>query len=322
MNNAKQGKVLALSASILVLAIAIGNIINGFNSNDSTASSAHNKAAVQQNEPELQMVQMKSISNSLEVQDDPTDNLVPTEQRVQYEVRAGDTPWTIAKIVKPTNVTMNDYVSVLLSINENKVLKIGSSLNVPNTDDLKDVVLPSVEIHFDISDSDLIDSIIEAEGSQKYQSTIKSKTLIGYAYSFRNNKYYPYKDKHGNWTIAHGHYLSSIREAQKYSKGISPQAAKKLLTSDMEAVYNDFTLMLKEKNSTNLPSNVQKALFEMTFNMGSGKVKDFKKMWKSLNNGNYVKASKEMKNSYWAKQVGSRADRIVQLVAIEQSTQS
>ena len=317
MDNAKQVRVLAINASILVLAIAIGNIINGFNSNDSTASSAPQKAAVQQNEPELQMVQMKSISNSLKVQDTYQEQL---EQRVHYKIKIGDTPWEIAKILKPDNVQMDDYINVLLTINDNKVLKIGNLLDIPNDADLKNVILPDVSIHFNIHDNELIEVLIEAEGSQLYQSTVKSKSLNGYNYSFRNNKFYPYKDKFGEYTIGYGHYLgskSTDKEVLKYAKGISANSARKLLISDMEAVYNDFTLMLKEKNSINLPPNIQKVLFEMTFNLGSGKVKDFKKMWKSLNNGNYLRASKEMRNSYWASQVGSRADRLIQLVAIE-----
>ncbi|WNA15898.1 hypothetical protein XaC1_255 [Xanthomonas phage XaC1] len=302
----------------MILAMAIGNVIHGFNLSDRTASLDSIESAVQQSESELQKIQLKSISKPvLKIQDSPKQ--IKESERVQYEVKLGDNIWDIAKIIKPENVLINDYVSILSTVNKGKVLLPGAMIDVPNTEDLKGVSLPNVDILFELSDPELLSNIKEAEGTIQLQSVMKRKLLGGkYGPAFRNKKFYPYQDSHGNWTIGYGHFLGTSREVQKarkYSSGITVRQANEFLSSDMEYAYNDFVLMLQQKKAVGLPPDVQKALYEMTFNMGSGKVKDFKRMWKSLNKGNYLRASKEMKNSGWAKQVGDRATRIVDLVA-------
>lgn len=294
----------------MILAMAI--VIHGFNSNGSTASLDLQGSAVQQLEPELNKVQLKSPVLKIQVPEE-------VSTRVQYEVKLGDTQWTIAQSVKPDNVLIKDYVNVLSTVNKGNVLKPGSTVHIPNEEDLKGVSLPTVDIHFELNNPELLLNIKEAEGTIQLQSTTKRKLLGGkYGYSFRNNKFYPYQDSHGNWTIGYGHFLgksNQVSKAEKFRRGISVHQANEFLRTDMDKAYLDFVLMLQKKNATDLPSDVQMALFEMTFNMGSGKVTDFKRMWKSLNKGNYLKASKEMKNSLWAKQVGDRATRIVDLVA-------
>lgn len=294
----------------MILAMAI--VIHGFNSSGSTASLDLQGSAVQQLEPELNKVQLKSPVLKIQVPE-------KVSTRVQYEVKLGDTQWTIAQSVKPDNVLIKDYVNVLSTVNKGNVLKPGSTLHIPNEEDLKGVSLPTVDIHFELNNPELLLNIKEAEGTIQLQSTTKRKLLGGkYGYSFRNNKFYPYQDSHGNWTIGYGHFLGKsgeVLKADKFRRGISVHQANEFLRTDMEKAYLDFVLMLQKKNATDLPADVQMALFEMTFNMGSGKVTDFKRMWKSLDKGNYLKASKELKNSLWAKQVGDRATRIVDLVA-------
>lgn len=296
----------------MILAMAI-SVMHGFNLNGSTASLDSQESAVQQFEPELNKVQLKSPVFKIQV---PQQEV---SQRVQYEVKLGDTVWDIAQTVKPENVLIKDYVNVLSTVNKGDVLVPGSTLVIPNEDDLKGVSLPTVDIHFELKNPELLLNIKEAEGSIQLQSTTKRKLLGGkYGYSFRNNKFYPYQDSHGNWTIGYGHFLgrsNEVSKAEKFRRGISVHQANEFLNNDMDKAYSDFVLMLQKKNATDLPADVQMALFEMTFNMGSGKVTDFKRMWKSLNNGNYRRASREMKNSLWAKQVGDRATRIVDLVA-------
>ena len=298
---------------LMILAMAITTVIHGFNSSDSTASLGSSEPAVQQIEPELNKVQLKSPVLKIQLPQEEVST------RVQYEVKLGDTPWTISRSVKPDNVLIKDYVNVLNTVNKGTVLMPGSTVHIPNEEDLKGVSLPTVDIHFELNNPELLLNIKEAEGTIQLQSTTKRKLLGGkYGYSYRNNKFYPYQDSHGNWTIAYGHFLGKSNEsskAHKFRNGITVHQANELLRSDMDKAYLDFVLMLQKKNATDLPADVQMALFEMTFNMGSGKVTDFKRMWKSLNKGNYLKASKEMKNSLWARQVGDRAVRIVDLVA-------
>lgn len=55
-----------------------------------------------------------------------------------------------------------------------------------------------------------------------------------------------------------------------------------------------------------LPQPVQAVLKDMTFNLGSAGVSDFKRMWQAINAKNWRSAADEMVDSDWCRQVGSR----------------
>jgi len=63
-----------------------------------------------------------------------------------------------------------------------------------------------------------------------------------------------------------------------------------------------------------LTQNQQRALINMHFNLGLTRLKTFKNMLAELSRGNGEKAAKEALNSKWAMQVGSRANRIADLL--------
>jgi lysozyme len=55
-------------------------------------------------------------------------------------------------------------------------------------------------------------------------------------------------------------------------------------------------------------------LIDMAFNLGYDRLRKFRKMWQSLKLKDYKTAADEMLDSKWAKQVGSRADELANLM--------
>jgi len=64
----------------------------------------------------------------------------------------------------------------------------------------------------------------------------------------------------------------------------------------------------------NLPLNVQKAIIDMSFNLGYNKLSQFKELKKALLENDFKSASKEMLNSLWARQVKGRAVELANMV--------
>lgn len=56
-----------------------------------------------------------------------------------------------------------------------------------------------------------------------------------------------------------------------------------------------------------LPSQVQRVLVNMAFNLGRTRLGRFKKMIKAVNEGNFTEAANQMVDSRWYNQVGNRS---------------
>lgn len=299
MNKAIQGLKTTkgvMLVGFLLLAAAIGFF--GFTQHDSASSSF-----LDAQKPQVTQIQKHELPlQKATVRFDSS--------KKHYTIQPGDTYWTIAKKLKPSNVELNSYVVLLQNINLNTVLHVSNTIRVPTDEDLKTVVLPDVVLHFDYKDSIIVDHIKEAEGSLEAQSKNKRRLLGGkVGSSFHNSKFYPYKDIKGNYTIGYGHYLGrKDSDAAKYRNGLTKKEAHNLLLQDMERTYNDFILLLQRKNAVNLNKDQQRILFEMAFTMGVDKLATFNKLWKSVKHENHNKFKKEIQSSLWYKQVSNRAD--------------
>jgi len=110
-------------------------------------------------------------------------------------------------------------------------------------------------------------------------------------------KLHPYVDSVGKLTIGYGRNLDD--------KGISLREADDMLDHDIGEVVSQ---CIKEFEWFAFMSSPRQAVVaSMVFNIGMGKFKAFKQTIAHLANGRYDKASVEMLNSKWAKQVGNRA---------------
>lgn len=81
----------------------------------------------------------------------------------------------------------------------------------------------------------------------------------------------------------------------------------------LEKRFNDSLKEVKENIDffDTLPNDAKEVLLNMAYNMGIPRLMKFKKMLKALEEKDYREASKEMINSRWYRQVGSRATRLV-----------
>ena len=126
-----------------------------------------------------------------------------------------------------------------------------------------------------------------------------------------------YKDSLGYWTIGVGHLLGS----RARMTDISIDEAEALLIGDVEeavALVDDLfqaVTFLKYFRGARY-----RALVNMAFNLGS-KLRQFKNFRAAVLKEDWTRASAEMLNSLWAKQVGVRAKRLAYMIE-HNSTQS
>lgn len=114
-----------------------------------------------------------------------------------------------------------------------------------------------------------------------------------------------YKDSLGYPTVGVGHLIT---EKDGKFNTISLEFAGKLLADDIRIAKNE----LREKIPVyaELDPVRQYVLLSMCFNLGIGKLLQFKKMLIALENKDYVLAAKEMQDSKWFKQVKGRGSKL------------
>ena len=112
----------------------------------------------------------------------------------------------------------------------------------------------------------------------------------------------PYQCPAGKTTIGVGRNLDDV--------GITEAEAMTLLDSDIARV----TAQLAKALPWLQGDNVQRALGNMTFQMGLGGVLKFKKMLAALQVKDYTAARREALDSAWARQTPQRAKRVTDLI--------
>jgi len=114
----------------------------------------------------------------------------------------------------------------------------------------------------------------------------------------------PYTCPAGKLTIGVGRNIED--------NGISEDEAMILLENDIKRCEAELVDIFTEFYT--YPENVQIALIDMIFNLGKTRFLQFKKMIQAIKDKDFLKASKEARNSRWCGQVGNRCDDIVTLL--------
>ena len=111
----------------------------------------------------------------------------------------------------------------------------------------------------------------------------------------------PYQCTEGVWTIGHGITYLTEEESKRI---VADRIAEKHLglggTLDW---YND------------LPPEVQGVILEMTFQMGTSGMLQFRKMIEAMKDKDWKRASLEMKDSKWYRQTPNRCERLAEIVS-------
>ena len=114
----------------------------------------------------------------------------------------------------------------------------------------------------------------------------------------------PYRDSVGKLTIGIGHNLDD--------NGISKAAAYFIFREDISAAING---VLRALPWISLLDEIRRAvLYNMAFNLGVSGLLGFKRMLAALDRKDYEEAAREMLDSKWAVQVGSRADELANML--------
>lgn len=138
--------------------------------------------------------------------------------------------------------------------------------------------------------------LIQYEGSKEYQR------VRGY---YRQDKFYPYVDTEGYGTIGYGHKILDS-EREKFKNGISAIDADLLLAWDIDRTVKDVKSL-----GLDLPQDWQDFLVIMTFQLGLGGVKKFRKMLAALDRKDWKEAIRQAKDSLWHRQTPNRLDDMV-----------
>lgn len=116
----------------------------------------------------------------------------------------------------------------------------------------------------------------------------------------------PYKCSAGKLTIGYGRNLEDV--------GISKEEADALFNKDFTKAMEDAAKLLNEEGITSLHKQRFYVLTDMVFNLGYTGTKKFKKFLYALKKDLYDDAAKEMLDSQWAVQVGSRAIKLAAMM--------
>jgi len=135
-----------------------------------------------------------------------------------------------------------------------------------------------------------------------------------------------YKDSKGNLTIGIGFNLNRPdANARLKNVGADPKLIRsgkaKLTEQQIDTLYKED--LNKAKNSakklvsktwSELPKGVQGVLTEMAFNLGEGGLAEFKNTLSYIEDKRFKLAAQSMLKSKWARQVGSRAKRLANII--------
>ena len=125
-------------------------------------------------------------------------------------------------------------------------------------------------------------------------------------------KYKPYKDPGGLWHVGVGHLIGDGSTLPEHmNRMFTATEVNNLFESDY-AKHKKIAERTPGYDKANKAGKA--ALIDLSFNMGAWYT-EFKKAAAALKDGDFVTASKELKDSKWYGQVGARGPTIVSLVA-------
>jgi len=116
----------------------------------------------------------------------------------------------------------------------------------------------------------------------------------------------PYRDTVGKLTIGVGRNLDDV--------GISKEEALYLLENDIQRAIREASEIFGSTVWLSLDEVRQAVIIDMLFNLGKPRFLTFKKFIQAVKEKDFKKASYEMLNSKWAKQVGKRAERLAYMM--------
>ena len=116
----------------------------------------------------------------------------------------------------------------------------------------------------------------------------------------------PYRCSEGYITGGYGRNLEA--------RGVSLEEAQLMLQNDLKQSCTVAQAIAGERLWRGLSPMRQETVAEMCFQLGSGGLAGFKKMWAALRTRRWAEAAAEMRDSKWAKQTPARAEKLAAMM--------
>ena len=120
-----------------------------------------------------------------------------------------------------------------------------------------------------------------------------------------------YNDHLGYATFGIGHLVTESDPEQGQSLGtpVSSDRVAEAFESDIQSVLRDCNVLYSDFH--NLPEEAQQVIANMMFNLGRPRLSKFAGMKRGVDSKDWDAAADEMVDSRWYRQVGPRAERLV-----------
>lgn len=122
-----------------------------------------------------------------------------------------------------------------------------------------------------------------------------------------------YKDHLGYPTFGVGHLVleSDPEHGEPIGTPVSEERVKDCFDKDLETAISECEALYGDEWE-GFPGEVQEILVNMMFNMGRTRLGKFKNFWAAMSAEDWNRAADEMIDSRWYRQVGKRAERLVE----------
>ena len=121
-----------------------------------------------------------------------------------------------------------------------------------------------------------------------------------------------YLDHLGYPTFGIGHLVTESDPEHGWEVGTEVEESRciEAFESDLEGVLSDCAILYPDFDD--LPEEVQQIVANMMFNLGRPRLSAFKGMKRGIDSQDWNAAADEMVDSRWYRQVGARAERLVE----------
>ena len=121
-----------------------------------------------------------------------------------------------------------------------------------------------------------------------------------------------YNDHLGYPTFGIGHLVieSDPENGEEIGTPVSESRVIEAFEQDVETVLSDCAILYPDFDE--LPEEVQQIVANMMFNMGRPRLSGFKGMKRGVDARDWNEAADQMVDSRWYRQVGARAERLVE----------
>jgi len=125
-----------------------------------------------------------------------------------------------------------------------------------------------------------------------------------------------YLDHLGYPTFGVGHLVLETDPEHGASVGtpVSEERVRECFEKDLDTAISECQALYGEGVFGGWPDEIQEVLVNMMFNMGRGRLGGFKNFRAALEEGDWKRAGVEGRDSRWYKQVGNRAERLMERV--------